>query len=728
MSYYKKFIPSQVVIKAIGLSFLIIMLFACKKFEPERVVRVETVSVTDVNYSSCTALGSIIDIGKNGVTQHGFCWSISQNPTLADNKIELGSKSAPGDYYASITELSPNTTYYIKAFARSNDEEFYGEQKSCVTPSPIKPTVETTPVSNETRNTAQSGGNIIDDGGAEVTGRGVCWSTTEGPTISDSKTEDGSGTGSYTSNLTGLTPGTNYYLRAYATNSIGTDYGEQVPFTTHTVDKPTLTTITVTDINRTSASTGGNITSDGGGAVTARGVCWSISANPTTTDNHTTDGTGTGSFTSNITDLTPGTTYYVRAYATNSAGTAYGNQVTFITGVGEPTLTTTAVTAITQTSAVSGGNVTNDGGAAVTARGVCWSTSANPTTANSHTTDGSGTGIFTSNLTGLTPGTTYYVRAYATNSAGTAYGNPDSFTTDPVEVPTLTTTAVTEITRTTASSGGNITDDGGGAVTSRGVCWSTSTNPTTADSHTTDGEGTGTFTSILTGLIQATTYYVRAYATNSAGTAYGNQEVYTTPPGSVTDADGNVYQTIAIGTQTWMVANLKTTKYNNGTDIPPVTDNTEWINLESPGYCWYDNDEASYKDTYGALYNWYAVNTGMLCPDGWHVPTDSEWTALEDYLGGWEEAGGKLKETGTAHWNSPNTGASNESGFTALPGGVRNHTTGIFESIGLYGDWWSETEIDINTSWFRDLSYSSISVEKIIGHKEYGFSIRCIKD
>jgi hypothetical protein len=205
-----------------------------------------------------------------------------------------------------------------------------------------------------------------------------------------------------------------------------------------------------------------------------------------------------------------------------------------------PTVTTTAISSITQTTASSGGNVTSDGGSAVTARGVCWSTSSNPTTSNSKTTDGSGTGSFTSSITGLNPLTTYYVRAYATSNAGTSYGSERSFTTTAAIAPSLTTTAISSIYNTTASGGGNISSDGGSAVTSRGVCWSTSSNPTTSNSKTTDGSGSGSFTSSLTGLTRNTTYYVRAYATNGVGTAYGNEVSFTTA--NVTFSIGMAYQ------------------------------------------------------------------------------------------------------------------------------------------------------------------------------------------
>ncbi|MES2592777.1 MAG: DUF1566 domain-containing protein [Bacteroidota bacterium] len=191
-----------------------------------------------------------------------------------------------------------------------------------------------------------------------------------------------------------------------------------------------------------------------------------------------------------------------------------------------PTLTTTAVTLITNVKAKSGGNITNDGGSAITARGVCWSTSINPTTADSKTTNGSGTGTFTSNITGLAVNTTYYVRSYAISSTGKTYGNEESFTTVAV-LATLSTTTTTSVTTTSASGGGNITNDGGATITASGVCWSSSTNPTTLDNISTDGTGTGIFTSSLTGLTMGTVYYVRAYATNSIGTAYGDELSFT---------------------------------------------------------------------------------------------------------------------------------------------------------------------------------------------------------
>ncbi|MCK4699990.1 MAG: fibrobacter succinogenes major paralogous domain-containing protein [Bacteroidales bacterium] len=505
---------------------VIFLLFGCKKLELERTVMVATGSVTNVSYASCSVQGTIIDKGEKGIDQHGFCWAVTQNPTTANNKTQLGSKSSTGSFSDNLTGLSTNTTYYVRAYAQNKDGVFYGDQKSFTTTALSSPTVATTPISNITENSAQSGGNVTDDGGTTITTRGVCWNTSQNPTIS-----------------------------------------------------------------------------------------------------------------------------------------------------------------------------------------------------NDHTNDGSGTGSFTSSLTGLTQKTKYYVRAYATNGAGTAYGNEISFLT--LSLPTVTTSPVINTTDNSAQSGGNVTDDGGTTVTARGVCWNTSQNPTITDDHTTDGSGTGSFTSSLTGLTQNITYYVRAYATNSVGTGYGQQVVLRTYNGTVTDFEGNVYYTVNIGSQTWMAENLKTTKYNDGTAIPLVTDNTTWINLTTPGYCWYDNNEANYKNTYGALYNWYTVNIGKLCPTGWHVPTDAEWSTLIDYLGGESVAGGKLKETGTIYWNSPNTGATNETGFKALPGGLRSVA---FYDIGYYGRWWSATEQDAASAWIRVLANGNGIVFSSNNGKSAGFSVRCLRD
>jgi len=196
---------------------------------------------------------------------------------------------------------------------------------------------------------------------------------------------------------------------------------------------------------------------------------------------------------------------------------------------------------------------------------------------------------------------------------------------------------------------------------------------------------------------------------------------------TVTDADGNGYHSVTIGTQVWMVENLRTTKYNDGTAIPLVTDGSVWSTDTTAAYCWYNNDEATYKSVYGALYNWFAVNSGKLSPAGWHVPTDAEWHTLITYLGDSTSSGGKLKQAGTAHWVSPNTGATNSNGFTALPGGS-HYTNGLFYYNGKYGWYWSSTESSSTEAWHEYMVYNSSAIVRTSGSKIIGFSVRCVKD
>lgn len=433
----------------------------------------------------------------------------------------------------------------------------------------------------------------------------------------------GNDMGEYSHQVMNLGDGQTYRYEAYMICNDETIYGGEITFTTEQIpdpESPIVTTADVTDITQNTAVSGGNVTDDGGASVTARGVCWSTSQNPTISDNHTSDGNGTGSFTSNLTNLTANTTYYVRAYATNENGTSYGEQKSFTTlqNIELPTVTTAEVTDITQTTAVSGGNVTDDGGAAVTARGVCWSKDPNPTIDNSFISNGNGTGSFTIEISGLTSATTYYVRAYATNSEGTSYGEQKMFTTlQYIQLPTVTTTIVTNVTSTTATSGGNVTDDGGAAVTARGVCWSTSPDPTIDDNKTSDGNGTGAFTSQLTNLTHSTTYYIRAYATNSEGTSYGEQKYFST----LSDGMINGHQYVDLG----LSSGLKWATCNVGADSPEDYGNYyAWGETETKAEYTQDNSVTfgqQLNDISGnAQYDAATANWG----GSWRMPTKDE--------------------------------------------------------------------------------------------------------
>lgn len=382
----------------------------------------------------------------------------------------------------------------------------------------------TNPVTNITSSSARSGGLLSSNSGHVIIERGICWSTSPNPTINNSKATSNGGVGSFSCDITGLITGNTYYVRAFVTTIDGTVYANQVSFNTLAI--PSLITTAISSITSSTAVSGGSITNSGGSSITARGVCWSTSPNPSIIlSTKTLNGTGTGTFTSSLTGLTPGTIYYVRAYATNAIGTSYGGQLSF-TSQNVASVTTNSVTSITNSAATCGGNIVSDGGSPVTTRGVCWNTTGAPTIFNSRTLNGSGTGAFASTMTGLSAGTTYYVRAYATNSIGTSYGAVVLFTTQ--TIPTITTNSVTSITTNSAISGGNVISDGGATVTSRGICWSTSINPTILNSRTIVGSGTGSFSSSITGLVSGTYYYVRAYATNSWGTAYGSSILFRT--------------------------------------------------------------------------------------------------------------------------------------------------------------------------------------------------------
>ena len=302
----------------------------------------------------------------------------------------------------------------------------------------------------------------------------------------------------------------------------------------------------------------------------------------------------------------------------------------------------------------------------------------------------------------------FYLSKTMGNSIRCVKDYDDNNRGDNLEIPVITTTKVTSISQTTAISGGYITSDGGTSITERGVCWSTMQTPTLLDNKTQDGTGVGDFTSNITNLSPNTKYYIRAYATNSNGTGYGSTISFITQQdvnGSFKDSrDGKVYQTVSIGNQVWMSENL---------------------NYETTSGSWVYDDDADKAEIYGRLYNWETANN--VCPSGWHLPSDEEWRELKDYLGGLGIAGGKLKATGTNYWNTPNEGATNESGFNALPGGWHLFN-GSYDKMGQWGLWWSDTETGTNNAYCWYLTSTSDEIFYINYRKEHAFSVRCVKD
>ncbi len=318
----------------------------------------------------------------------------------------------------------------------------------------------------------------------------------------------------------------------------------------------------------------------------------------------------------------------------------------------------------------------------------------------------------------------------------------------------VTTKSVSEISAASAKCGGNISYTGVETIDNRGICWSTSQAPTISDSKTTEGKGSGEFTSVISGLTANTPYYVRAYATIGSTTTYGNEVFFktensTVTTGTVTDFEGNTYKTIKIGTQNWMAENLKSEKFNDGVAIPLVTDSTEWQNLKTSAYSYYHNNKAAYKDKYGALYNGFAIKTGKICPNGWHVPSKAEWQTLLDYLAanGYNYDGTTVSNKVAIamaefeNWNYA-TGMGcvgnndykamhNKSGFSARPAGFR---APIFTHFGSFGflqtrtSWWAS---DLEGDWgmvMTQLSNDNPVVRVTAAANETGNSCRCIED
>ena len=512
--------------------------------------------------------------------------------------------------------------------------------------------------------------------------------------------------------------------RGYHYYSSRTEYAEFV-FAQPASD--VVATAAPTGITAVSAVVGGMVMLPEGTHVFLRGVCWGTAPSPDIDGGHTTDGTGIGSITGTLVGLNPNTVYYVRAYAVSDNGLAYGNEVSFTTLSGIPMVTTAAVTDILGDGATCGGTVTDGGGLDITARGVCWSTSHNPTLSDSHTTDGTGTGDFVSTLTGLSTSTTYYVRAYATTAQATSYGEEMSFTTMN-GIPSVTTAEVSGITATTATCGGTIATDGGLSITARGVCWSTSHNPTLSDSHTTDGTGTGSFTSSLTGLSASTTYYVRAYASNSFVTIYGGEQSFTTEAGGSVGDDhayvdlglpsGLLWATCNVGadnpedygdyfawgeTTTKSTYNWSTYQYCNGN----YNTLTKYCNNSSYGYNGFtDNLTTLLPEDDAASANWGS---------GWRMPTKEEFQELYNNT--------------TVTWTTQNgvngrlfTASNGNSLF--LPAAGCRDTSSLLDA-GSYGYYWSSSLYTDYPcyAWFFLFYSGNYGMDNYRG-RGYGFTVR----
>ncbi|MCR4873590.1 MAG: fibrobacter succinogenes major paralogous domain-containing protein [Bacteroidales bacterium] len=516
---------------------------------------------------------------------------------------------------------------------------------------------------------------------------------------------------------------------------------------------PTVMTTGVADVAYLSATVNGSVVYIGGAPVAAKGFCYDTVMHPTVESNMVNCGSGSGSFSTNLLNLKSSTTYFVRAYATNMWGTNYGDELSFTTLVEHaPSVEILPASEISYTSFVCSGDVTDSGTYSVTARGFCWSTDPDPVMTGEHLHVGNGSGTFSALLANMQPETTFYVRAYAVNAAGVTYSTSITVSTLSPTIPTVSTDTVNGYNECT----GTVLADGNAPVTQRGFCYDTLPSPTLENGVViADGSGLGEFTATLTGLPVGKLYFVRAFATNAKGTAYGNQihfHASSCDTKTLTDYDGNVYNTVAIGTQCWMKENLKTTHYSDGWPI-------EWRNWEwsdDVPYYYYPNQNIDNVAEYGLLYNWPAVMrdspasdsspSGVqgICPSGWHVPSNAEWTAMTDYVANHLEytCEGFIAKAfaDSIGWLASNISCSpgndlstnNSTGFSARPAG---QTESDYREFGQRAWFWSASiESYFHHQIARLIHYTETDVHNtgtwgVNGQNPHSaFSVRCLRD
>ena len=542
-----------------------VWIVSCEKGKFTREPKVETGQVSEILTTSAKVSGEIIDIGE-GLVEHGHCWSTNSYPTIADYKTEMGTVRETGTYTSELLNLEAGIKYFDRAYCQTRTDVVYGKDQIFTTLDG-KSQMTTTEVTEITAQTAQSGGNIMSVNGDKVLGRGICWDTTNNFTLSIciGFTKDSLGLGNFASELTGLIPGMTYKVKAYSTSGIDTSYGNVVTFTTLS-GITSITTSKISNITSNSATSGGIITSAEGTIVIARGICWNLEDGPTLKDNvgFTIDDSGLGEFSSLLIGLEPRTTYNVRAYAITTVDTTYGYQETFTTS--RSTITSELLN-VNWFSIVISSTITNDDVSMLYWKGACWSTLPNPTLADEQISNGNGagSGTYTSELLGLLPNTTYYIKAYVSYlNGGREYGPELIITTNDFEFskPFVATGTHSFLSNSSADVHGIINSLGDTTVQEYGHCWSTSLDPTISDNRTQLGSSnsTGTYFSVLTKLSDDTEYYVRAYAINDQGISYGenvsisfnpacpacsDKTIFNIPKAFISNCLDNIYQSNA---------------------------------------------------------------------------------------------------------------------------------------------------------------------------------------
>lgn len=513
---------------------------------------VETLSPDESKILSVNAemSGKVTSDGGDAVTERGFVWSTSENPTLVSGESVKSEGGGIGEFSAKLEGLTLSTTYFVRAYAQNSVGISYGNQVSFTTKEG-KPSVMLIDVGSITNISAMVSASVLDAGTADVLECGAVWATSSKPTVSNDKVSaEEPGVGPFNVTVSkNLELGVTYYVRAFARNENGVSYSSEEKTFSLRTDVATVSTGTPANISSESADVSGDIIDDYGNQITEKGFVWTDGMSSPTIENvggnRRTAGTGTGSFSATIIDLAPATEYKIRAYAISSAGTSYGNEVKFTTSTSIPIIRTEAVSdeKITENTSEIVGNILHTGGADILERGFYWGKTANPIDTGKKQVVDLNKNIFTLALKGLDSKTNYYFVAYARNSKGIAYGDELSFTTK-TKCPTITTADVEDISSTSATVGGNVVSVYEGTVLERGVVWGTMENPTISDNKLEIGTGEGEFSATLPGLRKGTVYYVRAYVTTEDWpAAYGEQKKFMTDgEGEMEDWNNNEYK------------------------------------------------------------------------------------------------------------------------------------------------------------------------------------------
>lgn len=491
------------------------------------IVTTDTVFSHKAGTAVCQA--NVVDGGRSFVSVRGVCWSTKENPTIYDNQKESGT-TGEGKFEVSVSDLRLETTYYFRAYARNRIDISYGKQIAFTT-GDGKAIIRTDSVFAITATSAKCAGNVVDEGDFAIKERGICWSLTPDPTTSDSVAHESAGVGPYVCSMRNLAVSTPYYVRTFVVNESNiTTYGEVKPFETKD-GKPQLSTGTPSS-TATSISVSGTIIDNGGFAIDERGVCYSTdNTEPTIGGQKVTSGKGNGTFNVTISNLSPLTTYYVRAYAHNENGESYGEVRKIETKSGVPALTTSQPTAAATSISISG-TITDNGGYPITERGFCYSTtSTEPTVSGEKVLCGQGNGTFNTSISGLTPSTTYHFRAYAKNDIEVGYGDSRTVTTKSGKA-VVVLGEFSDTTSVSAVCSVTITDNGGATLQNSGICWNTMPNPTITNNKVPAGISLNTpYSCTLTNLSASTTYYVRGYAVTDVDVSYSAEVTLVTLDG-----------------------------------------------------------------------------------------------------------------------------------------------------------------------------------------------------